>query len=104
MPGDEEVAKALSDARVQRKKNPGKGVVKESKNGAGLVLITSTEQFRNIVMLPGKCLTILRQNLFTVHEATTFLFSTKGHMILIGSVIHIAFDYSYRIAAILDSY
>ncbi|KAI9200561.1 hypothetical protein LWI28_009808 [Acer negundo] len=52
IPGDEEVGRALFEARVQLKKQRGEDV-KDMKFGSNLVFITSNERFRHFVTSPG---------------------------------------------------
>lgn len=51
-PGDEEVGRALFEAQVQLKKQRGQDV-KDMKFGSNLYSISSNEQFRHFVTLPG---------------------------------------------------
>ncbi|GMI77211.1 hypothetical protein HRI_001390400 [Hibiscus trionum] len=51
-PGDEEVARALSEANVQLKKQQGQDI-EGLKFGSNLVLVSSNERFRHFVTSPG---------------------------------------------------
>lgn len=53
-PGDEEVGKALFEARIQLKKHCGEEDTKDMKFGSNLVIISSNESFRHFVTAPGK--------------------------------------------------
>lgn len=61
-PGDEEVGRALFDARVQLKKLRGEDV-KDMKFGFNMVSISSNERFRHFVTSPGKSLINTSTNL-----------------------------------------
>lgn len=52
-PGDEEVARALFEAKVQLKKQHGEDI-EDLKFGSNLVLVSSNERFRHFVTSPGK--------------------------------------------------
>lgn len=52
-PGDEEVGRALFEAKVQLKKQQGEDV-KDLKFGSDVVLVTSVECFRHLITSPGK--------------------------------------------------
>ncbi|KAL5779667.1 hypothetical protein ACOSQ2_010404 [Xanthoceras sorbifolium] len=52
IPGDEEVGRALFEARVQLKKQRGEDV-KDMKFGSNLVFVSSNERFRHFVTSPG---------------------------------------------------
>lgn len=51
-PGDEEVGKALFEAKIQLKTQRGEDI-KDMKFGSNLVLISSNERFRHFVTSPG---------------------------------------------------
>lgn len=51
-PGDEEVGRALFEAKVQRKKQRGEDV-KDMKFGSDVVLVSSIECFRHLITSPG---------------------------------------------------
>lgn len=52
-PGDEEVARALFEARLQLKMLRGEDI-KDLKFGSNLVFISSNDRFRHYVTSPGK--------------------------------------------------
>ncbi|KAK6940142.1 hypothetical protein RJ641_029673 [Dillenia turbinata] len=51
-PGDEEVGRALFEARIQLRKQHGENI-EDSKFGSNLVFVSSNERFRHYVTLPG---------------------------------------------------
>lgn len=53
LPGDEEVGKALSEARQQLKKQRGEGSM-DTKVGANFVRVTNKDQLKQFIMAPGK--------------------------------------------------
>ncbi|CAL9114918.1 unnamed protein product [Musa textilis] len=52
LPGDEEVGRALSEARQQLKKQRGEGSM-DTKAGANFVRVTSKDQLKQFIMAPG---------------------------------------------------
>ncbi|KAI8550417.1 hypothetical protein RHMOL_Rhmol06G0104700 [Rhododendron molle] len=72
-PGDEEVGKALFEARIQLKKQCGEEDTKDMKFGSNLVIISSNESFRHFVTAPGMsvvlfCDKIRHKNVFQLME------------------------------------
>ncbi|XP_030481199.2 inactive TPR repeat-containing thioredoxin TTL3 isoform X1 [Cannabis sativa] len=57
MPGNEEVGRALFEAKIQLERQHGEDI-KDMKLGSNLVSISSTERFRHIVTSPGMCVVL----------------------------------------------
>lgn len=56
-PGDEEVGRALFEAKIQLKKQRGEDI-KDMKFGSNLVFISNNERFRHFVTSPGNLNTL----------------------------------------------
>lgn len=54
LPGDDEVSRALFEAKLQLKKERGEYVKDEKPGGSDVIVISSTDHFRHFLTLPGK--------------------------------------------------
>ena len=71
-PGDEEVGRALFEAKIQLKKQRGEDI-KDMEFGSNLVFISNNERFRHFVTSPGNLNTLYISSPWSLHAISASL-------------------------------